>query len=143
MEKNLVPGVSLCEEKCRKRRAEKKFKLHITPLIQDIVMTQSVIHAISYLGNVFLTKNGTWKNQVIYFGPTGCGEDFYLITRNIDNETAIDLIESICEFITKADESYLAGANEHRVGFDLAGAKFMMTRYYVTLATGRRHAASS
>lgn len=143
MEKILVPGISLCEEKRRKKRAERKFKLNITPPLSDVLMAQNVIHTISYLGNFFLSENSAYKKRVIYFGPTGCGEDFYLITNDEDDGTIIDLIEDMCGFISSADASSLEGANEHTVGFDLEGAKLIMSRYHVTLATGRRQTASN
>ena len=143
MEKILIPGISLCEEKRYRKRAERKFKLNITPPLSNVSMTQDVIHTISYLGNFFLSENNAYKKHVIYFGPTGCGEDFYLITNDRDDKTTINLIEDMCGFISGADASSLEGANEHRVGFDLEGAKLIMSGYHVMLARSKQQSAGT
>lgn len=141
MEKALVPGISLCDEERRKRWVGKKFRLHIAPHIQDLSMTRSIIYTISCLGNAFLTENYTWRRHAIYFGSTGYSEDFYLITRHLSDESVVNLVEQICGFIVNANESDLAEDDE--CGIDLAGAKFVMARYHIALATGRQQKASN
>lgn len=51
-----------------------------------------VIHTIEHLFATY-SRNSKYADNVIYFGPMGCRTGFYFLVRNLDNQTAIDLIK--------------------------------------------------
>ncbi len=51
--------------------------------IDDITM-----HSVEHMLATYL-RNSDIKDSVIYFGPMGCRTGFYLLVRNLDNETVL------------------------------------------------------
>lgn len=51
-----------------------------------------VMHTIEHLFATY-SRNSKYADNVIYFGPMGCRTGFYFLVRNLDNQTAIDLIK--------------------------------------------------
>ncbi|MGN1130935.1 MAG: S-ribosylhomocysteine lyase [Ruminococcus sp.] len=55
-----------------------------------------VMHTIEHLFATY-SRNSKYADNVIYFGPMGCRTGFYFLVRNLDNQTAIDLIKETLE----------------------------------------------
>lgn len=51
-------------------------------------------HTIEHIGATLL-RNGKYKDYVIYFGPMGCMTGFYLITKDLELETVIEIIRDV------------------------------------------------
>ena len=51
--------------------------------LDDITM-----HSVEHMMATFL-RNSAIKDSVIYFGPMGCRTGFYLLVRNLDNQTVL------------------------------------------------------
>lgn len=51
--------------------------------LDDVTM-----HSVEHMLATYL-RNSNISNNVIYFGPMGCRTGFYLLTRNLDNETVL------------------------------------------------------
>ena len=51
-----------------------------------------VMHTIEHLFATY-SRNSQYADNVIYFGPMGCRTGFYFLVRDLDNQTAIDLIK--------------------------------------------------
>ena len=55
--------------------------------IDDITM-----HSVEHMMATFL-RNSKISDNVIYFGPMGCRTGFYLLTRNLDNQTVLEEVK--------------------------------------------------
>ncbi len=51
--------------------------------LDDVTM-----HSVEHMLATYL-RNSAIKNSVIYFGPMGCRTGFYLLVRNLDNQTVL------------------------------------------------------
>ena len=49
-------------------------------------------HTIEHIGATLL-RNGKYRDKIIYFGPMGCMTGFYLITKDLDFDTVIELVK--------------------------------------------------
>lgn len=97
-------------------------------------LENGVIHTIEHLFAVY-ARNGVFGKNIIYFGPMGCRTGFYLLTKDLSNENAIELIKRTMLFISEypADKP-IPGASEKECGnyleHDLCGAKKIALDYY-------------
>ncbi|MEG1984445.1 MAG: S-ribosylhomocysteine lyase [Oscillospiraceae bacterium] len=71
-------------------------------------------HAIEHLFATF-ARNSEISDSVIYVGPMGCRTGFYLLTRGITHERAIQLVKDSFEFIADFDGA-VPGASEIECG---------------------------
>ena len=55
--------------------------------LDDITM-----HSVEHMMATFL-RNSAIKDSVIYFGPMGCRTGFYLLVRNLDNQTVLNEVK--------------------------------------------------
>lgn len=82
-------------------------------------------HTIEHIGATLL-RNGPYKEKIIYFGPMGCMTGFYLIARDLDFASVIDLVRKIYKSISLWNEA-IPGAKEEECGnytyMDLEKAK--------------------
>ncbi len=82
-------------------------------------------HTIEHIGATLL-RNGPYKEKIIYFGPMGCMTGFYLIARDLDFTSVIDLVRKIYKSISLWNEA-IPGAKEEECGnytyMDLEKAK--------------------
>ena len=51
-----------------------------------------VMHTIEHLFATY-SRNSEYADNVIYFGPMGCRTGFYFLVKDLDNQTALDLIK--------------------------------------------------
>ena len=67
------------------------------PNTQDL-MSHAVMHSLEHLFATFV-RNSRLKDDIIYFGPMGCQTGFYLLIRNAENSTVIDVMKEILQNI--------------------------------------------
>ena len=71
-------------------------------------------------------RNSRYGSGVVYVGPMGCRTGFYLLTRGLTHQQAIQLVQDSMAFIA-AYEGEIPGATEPECGNyreqDLSGAK--------------------
>ena len=51
-----------------------------------------VMHTIEHLFATY-SRNSKYADNVIYFGPMGCRTGFYFLVKDLDNQSALDLIK--------------------------------------------------
>ena len=102
-----------------------------TPPYLDI----DAMHTIEHLFATY-ARNGSLKDNVIYFGPMGCRTGFYLLMRNTSNDDALEYIKSVIKDCMN-HEGEIPGSKQEECGnyleHDLEGAKAEMRKYYNVL----------
>ena len=74
------------------------------------------MHSLEHMFATYV-RNSEIKDDVIYFGPMGCRTGFYLLVRNADNETVLDVTKKVLVSIIDHDESIgMYGASEIECG---------------------------
>lgn len=91
-----------------------------------------VMHTIEHLFATY-SRNSEYAENVIYFGPMGCRTGFYFLVRDMDNETALQLIkDTILKCIEHKGE--IPGNKKEECGnyleHDVEGANEALSRYY-------------
>jgi S-ribosylhomocysteine lyase len=61
-------------------------------------LTNASIHTIEHIFATFV-RNTKYEKNIIYVGPMGCRTGFYFITRNLDEQIAIELVLNSFLFI--------------------------------------------
>ena len=88
-------------------------------------MDNPTMHSVEHLFATFV-RNSEIKDNVIYFGPMGCQTGFYLLTRNVPDETVLAVTKDVLRGIL-AYEGEVFGASAVECGnyanLDLAAAK--------------------
>lgn len=56
------------------------------------------IHSLEHMFATYV-RNSEYSENIIYFGPMGCQTGFYLLTRDLDNETVLSLVKTVLEKI--------------------------------------------
>lgn len=83
------------------------------------------LHTIEHLFATY-ARNSQYSSGVVYVGPMGCRTGFYLLTRGLTHQQAIQLVQDSMAFIA-AYEGEIPGATEPECGNyreqDLCGAK--------------------
>lgn len=83
------------------------------------------MHTIEHLFATYV-RNSQYGSGVVYVGPMGCRTGFYLLTRGLTHQQAIQLVQDSMAFIA-AYEGEIPGATEPECGNyreqDLSGAK--------------------
>ena len=83
------------------------------------------LHTIEHLFATY-ARNSRYGSGVVYVGPMGCRTGFYLLTRGLTHQQAIQLVQDSMAFIA-AYEGEIPGATEPECGNyreqDLSGAK--------------------
>lgn len=80
------------------------------------------------LEHLFATcaRNSAWKDSVIYVGPMGCRTGFYLLTRGLTDQQALDLATACFGFMADFSGD-IPGASEKECGnyrdMDLSAAR--------------------
>ncbi len=60
----------------------------------ECFMDNSTMHTFEHMFAT-LVRNSDIADDVIYFGPMGCQTGFYLLIRNADNQTVLDVTKKI------------------------------------------------
>ena len=61
-------------------------------------MDNVTMHSVEHMFATFV-RSSEIADRVIYFGPMGCQTGFYLLVRDLDNETVLMLVKSVLEKI--------------------------------------------
>ena len=89
-------------------------------------MENAAMHTFEHLFAT-ISRNSQYGDNVVYFGPMGCRTGFYLLTRGITHNRAIDLIISTTEAIAQWSTDIPGAASSAECGnwleHDLEGAK--------------------
>lgn len=91
-----------------------------------------VMHTIEHLFATY-SRNSDYAEKVIYFGPMGCRTGFYFLVRDMDNETALQLIKDV---LLKCIEHKgdIPGNTKEECGnyleHDVEGANEALVKYY-------------
>lgn len=78
------------------------------------VLDNGAIHTIEHLFATY-ARNCEYKDNVIYFGPMGCRTGCYFLTRNLSDETVLEIIKKAFEFIADY-EGEIPGSTEVECG---------------------------
>ncbi len=98
-------------------------------------MDNRTMHTVEHMFATFV-RNSEIKDNVIYFGPMGCQTGFYLLTRNVPDETVLAVTKDVLRQILAYDgEVFGASAVEcgNYKNLDLADAKKECETYLAVL----------
>ena len=100
-------------------------------------MDNRTMHSVEHMFATFV-RNSAIKDDVIYFGPMGCQTGFYLLTRNVSDETVLTVTKDVLRQII-VYEGDVFGASAVECGnyrnLDLADAKKECETYLAVLET--------
>lgn len=94
-----------------------------------------VMHTIEHLFATY-SRNSEYADNVIYFGPMGCRTGFYFLVKDLDNQTALDLIK---ETLKKCIDHHgdIPGNTAIECGnyleHDVEGANEALKKYFDTI----------
>lgn len=98
-------------------------------------MDNITMHSVEHMLATY-ARNGKYGENVIYFGPMGCRTGFYLLTRGLTNEQALELLTDALER-TVAHEGEVFGATREQCGnyreLSLDAAKCECERFLAVL----------
>ncbi len=104
------------------------------------VMDNSTMHTLEHMFATYV-RNSKISDDVIYFGPMGCQTGFYLLVRNADNSTVLEVTKNVLESIISHDGDVF-GNSEIECGnyrtLDLKKAKDE-ARLYLDILNCREH----
>jgi len=93
------------------------------------------MHTIEHLFATY-ARNSEYSDNVIYFGPMGCMTGFYFLTRDLEMETALELIKEIVRKC-RDHEGEIPGNSRIECGnylaHDVDSAHDELTKYYDTI----------
>ena len=108
---------------------------HRRPNTGDL-MDNATMHSLEHMFATFV-RNSALSGNVIYFGPMGCQTGFYLLVRELDNDTVLALVRETMEKIL-AYEGPVFGASARECGnyinLNLDLAKAEAKRYLAELS---------
>ncbi len=94
-------------------------------------MSNIVMHSVEHLFATYVRSSDIGKD-VIYFGPMGCQTGFYLLVRNADNNTVLEIVKDVLRRITEHSGA-IPGASHEECGnyknLELECAKKEAARY--------------
>ena len=94
----LMPGIYISRRDGDITTYDLRFKV---PNSGDYLQN-AAMHTIEHIMATYL-RNGSHKNDIIYFGPMGCRTGFYLLVRNMDVEEVISAVREGLRFISDFD----------------------------------------
>ena len=86
---------------------------HRRPNTGDL-MDNATMHSLEHMFATFV-RNSELSGNVIYFGPMGCQTGFYLLVRDLSNETVLALVRETMQKIL-AYEGPVFGASARECG---------------------------
>lgn len=93
------------------------------------------MHTIEHLFATY-ARNSEYSENVIYFGPMGCMTGFYFLTRDLELQTALDLIKDIVKKC-RDHEGEIPGNSKIECGnylaHDTQSAHEALCEYYDTI----------
>ena len=101
----------------------------------DDYMDSVTMHSMEHLFATYV-RNSEIGKSVIYFGPMGCRTGFYLLIRDLDNETVLRETKKVLELIAN-HKGAMFGASRKECGnyreLSVESAKAEATRYLAAL----------
>lgn len=79
-----------------------------------VYLPNPAMHTIEHIFATY-SRNSKFEKNIIYVGPMGCRTGFYLITRGLPHEDAIQLVKESMEFVSKF-EGEIPGVSEVECG---------------------------
>ena len=111
------------------------FDLRMTAPNREPPIDVSALHTIEHLFATYL-RNSASKDRIVYFGPMGCRTGFYLLVRDLDNETVLRETKKVLELIAN-HQGAMFGASRKECGnyreLSVESAKAEATRYLAAL----------
>lgn len=94
-----------------------------------------VMHTIEHLFATY-ARNSKYADKVIYFGPMGCRTGFYFLVRDMEKETALQLIKEIIKSCIN-HKGDIPGNSAKECGnyleHDTKGANEALNKFYDTI----------
>ena len=94
-------------------------------------MDNLTMHSVEHMIATYM-RNGSIKENVIYFGPMGCQTGFYLLVRDTDPATVLSALKEALS-LSVAHEGEIPGKERRECGnylnLDLSAAKIECKRY--------------
>ena len=72
------------------------------------------LHSFEHLFATFM-RNSDYRSNIVYVGPMGCRTGFYLLTRDISHDIALDLTKQAMQYISNFN-GVLPGNTEEECG---------------------------
>lgn len=72
------------------------------------------LHTFEHLFATYV-RNSSFSNNIVYVGPMGCRTGFYFLTRKMNHEDAVNLVQEAMNFIANF-EGEIPGASEKECG---------------------------
>lgn len=116
------------------------FDLRMTAPNREPVIDMPALHTIEHLCATYL-RNGSCREDVVYFGPMGCRTGCYLVMfGDLRPEDIFDTVVAMCDFVLDF-EGEIPGARAEECGNfreqNLTMAKYYIRRYKEKLVTER------
>ncbi|MBQ8146644.1 MAG: S-ribosylhomocysteine lyase [Clostridia bacterium] len=89
------------------------------------------IHSLEHMFATYI-RNSEIGEKVIYFGPMGCQTGFYLLTRDLDNDTVLQAIKAVLVKIINHEGEIFGNTREECGNYrnlNLDAAKLESRRY--------------
>ena len=89
------------------------------------------IHSLEHMFATYVRNSDIGEN-VIYFGPMGCQTGFYLLTRDVDNDTVLKAVKDVLAKIINHDGEMFGNTREECGNYrnlNLDAAKLESQRY--------------
>ncbi len=89
------------------------------------------IHSLEHMFATYI-RNSEIGENVIYFGPMGCQTGFYLLTRDVDNDTVLKAVKDVLGRIINHDGEMFGNTREECGNYrnlSLDAAKLESKRY--------------
>ena len=101
----------------------------------DDYMDHITMHSLEHMFATYI-RNSDIGSNIIYFGPMGCRTGFYLLVRDLDNETVLKEVKKALKKVIDHD-SEMFGASRKECGnyreLSLDAAKTECKRYLAVL----------
>lgn len=137
----LLPGLYVSRRDKSRGCAVTTFDMRITAPNREPVIDMPALHTIEHLGATYL-RNGSCKDDIVYFGPMGCRTGFYLLMFGEPEPQDIsDLIFDMCDFILSYDGKIPGDEPEQCGNYseqNLNMAKYYIRKYREALSRYRR-----
>ncbi len=89
------------------------------------------IHSLEHMFATYV-RNSEIGGNVIYFGPMGCQTGFYLLTRDVDNDTVLECVKDVLSRIINHEGEMFGNTREECGNYrnlNLDAAKLESQRY--------------
>ena len=129
----LEPGIYVSRKDHIGQETITTFDLRMTRPNFEPVMNTAEVHTMEHLGATFLRNHKEYADRVIYFGPMGCRNGFYLLLAgDLESSDIVGLVTELYEFISTF-EGEVPGAAAKDCGnyldMNLPMAKYLAERY--------------